>query len=156
MNTVSNSLEYTIAQKFISEFISRNRLNDVPVILAIISESYGEKISYDIPDITKRQFLVAQSLIKMLDNVQTKTSVPQFITHAKNLYDEYVASVDIFLTSDSHYTLEVKDKIAHMCTTICGVKNFTMHEKISVDHGGGFIVRFRDYILDASYRRLLK
>jgi len=155
MTKTSVSLEYNIAQKFINEFISKNRSIDIPAVLVLISESYGEKISYDVSNITERQVLTARSLLDMLRSLRTTFSVHQFIDYAKSLYDVYITTVDIFLTSDTQYTPEVKDRIADMCMKICGVKKFNMHENISADHGGGFIVRFRDYLLDASYLRQL-
>lgn len=156
MIKVLTSLEYTSAQKFIDEFISRNQLNDIPLVLSVISELYGRKLSYDMSNLTQRHISFAQSLVLMFKNVKSKFSVDEFITHAKDLYDQYVDSVDIFLTSDTKYSSETKEHIANMCKNTCGVKKFIMHENISTDHGGGFVARFRDYILDASYARQIK
>ena len=156
MTKAPTSLEYTSAQKFIDEFISRNQLNDILLVLSVISELYGKQLSYDISDLTQRHISLAQSFVLMFKNIKSKFSVDEFITHAKDLYDQYVDSVDIFLTSDTKYSSETKDHIANMCTNTCGVKKFTIHEKISTDHGGGFVARFRDYILDASYAKQIK
>jgi F0F1-type ATP synthase delta subunit len=151
MNIHHSTIEQLCAENFVSEYISRGWSADILPILTLISESYGGAVLSDTVHISKKNVTFVHRFIQTIERSQNPFIVMDFVNHAQQLYTNYISCVDVYLITDTPYTQELKDSIGTLCKDICQVPQFSIHEKVSTTHGGGFLVRFRDYQFDAKY-----
>lgn len=148
-----NTIEYTIADTFLKQHVLKNTVHDISVILSLLSQIYSTHNFFPESVIHKRHISMVKKLIDLSQNKKTYFDMPMFVDHLTTLYKKYVSSLEIDLITDVPYSEDLKKTIGSFCQKTLNLDHYVMNEYIDPSYGGGFIVRFRDYRLDASYQR---
>jgi F0F1-type ATP synthase delta subunit len=151
MTDRTTTLEQKLGEKLVSEFAVRGRIDDILPVLSLISEVYGGTVLCDESLISSKHGTFARRFINIIERLNAPFNIADFTTFALNLHNVCVSSVDVHLVTDTPYSEELKNHIGDMCKEVCNARTYTLNEKVTQTHGGGFIARFKDYRLDASY-----
>lgn len=92
-------------------------------------------------------FLVEKGLLNEIDSVVKKMTA---------LYDKYVDEVEVTVTSDVPYSHELEKKISDFCVSYVGAKRAVVTQVLDKNQTGGFKVKWRDLVYDATYGEALK
>lgn len=98
----------------------------------------------------------AITLLSFLTNEGLYARIPSILEDLQQLYTNYIEEIVVTIKTDTHYTSELEDSISSFCIAHTGAKRAIINHVVDPQQGGGFQVRWREFVYNGTYSKGLQ